>query len=243
LTKKERRALLKDKVTPNTSLKLITIKPLTKNQELAYDAFYNNKHLFLHGVAGTGKSLVSLFLALDQVMSGLCIQNKVIIVRSAVPSRDIGFLPGSVKDKIREYELPYRSICTDLFQRGDAYDVLKSKNIVEFMSTSFVRGLTIRDSIVILDEIQNMSYGEIYSVLTRMGRNCRVIISGDYRQSDLERSGVQKLIRVVRKMKSFAPIEFGIQDIVRSDFVRELIIASNEDDIKCLRTTYSPEQN
>ena len=242
MTKKERRALLKDKVTPNTSLKLITIKPLTKNQELAYDAFYNNKHLFLHGVAGTGKSLVSLFLALDQVMSGLCIQNKVIIVRSAVPSRDIGFLPGSVKDKIREYEAPYRSICTDLFQRGDAYDVLKSKNIVEFMSTSFVRGLTIRDSIVILDEIQNMSYGEIYSVLTRMGRNCRIIISGDYRQSDLERSGVQKLIRVVRKMKSFAPIEFGIQDIVRSDFVKELIIASNEDD-KCSRTTYSNEQN
>jgi len=129
-----------------------------------------------------------------------------------------------------------------LFQRGDAYDILKSKNIVEFISTSFVRGLTLRDSIVILEEVQNMSYGEIYSVLTRMGRNCRVIISGDYRQSDLERSGVQKLIRVVKKMKSFSAIEFGIPDIVRSDFVRELIIASNEDD-KCSRITYSQEQN
>ena len=241
MTKKEKKALL-TKATPNTSLKLLTIRPLTKNQELSFDAFYDNKHLFLHGVAGTGKSLVSLFLALDQVLSGLSVQNKVIIVRSAVPSRDIGFLPGSVKDKIREYEAPYRSICTDLFQRGDAYDILKSKNIVEFISTSFVRGLTLRDSIVILEEVQNMSYGEIYSVLTRMGRNCRVIISGDYRQSDLERSGVQKLIRVVKKMKSFSAIEFGIPDIVRSDFVRELIIASNEDD-KCSRITYSQEQN
>ena len=166
-------------------------------------------------------------------MSGLSHQNKVIIVRSAVPSRDLGFLPGNVKEKIREYETPYRSICTDLFNRGDAYDILKSKGIIEFMSTSFVRGITLYDSIVILEEVQNMSFNEIYSVLTRIGKNCRVIISGDFRQSDLERSGIQKFMRVIKKMKSFSFIEFGIQDIVRSDFVKELIVATIEEEKVC----------
>lgn len=165
-------------------------------------------------------------------MSGLSTYGKVIIIRSAVPSRDIGFLPGSVKDKIREYELPYKNICAELFERGDAYDILKGKNMVEFISTSYVRGITMTNAIVIIEEVQNMSFHEIYSVLTRVGRHCRVIVSGDFRQSDLERSGILKTMKVIRRMKSFRFIEFGINDIVRSDFVRDLIIATNAEEEK-----------
>ena len=213
---------------PSTGLKLFSIHPLTNNQKVAFEEYQANQNLFLHGVAGTGKTFVALYLALNEVLSGLSDYFRVVIVRSAVASRDIGFLPGNVKDKIKEFEAPYVSICTDLFGRGDAYQILKDKKIVEFTSTSFIRGITLRDTIVIIDEIQNYTFHEASSVLTRIGKNCRVMVAGDFRQSDLfgrQRAGLSKLISVAKDMPSFSFVEFGINDIVRSGFVREFLIS------------------
>ena len=141
----------------------------------------------------------------------------------------MGFLPGSVKEKARVYEAPYYAIFNELFGRGDAYEVLKSRNQIQFTTTSFVRGLTFNDSIVIVDECQNMTYQELDSVITRLGDNCRVIFCGDFRQSDFrwddERQGILDFMKIIKTMKSFDFIEFHKEDIVRSDLVKEYIIS------------------
>jgi phosphate starvation-inducible PhoH-like protein len=244
--RRERRKQAQGKST-NTGLSLNPINPITPTQKFAFDEFYHDQHLFLHGVAGTCKTLIALYLALEQISSKLAEQNKVVIVRSAVPSRDIGFLPGSVKEKTKEYEAPYGALCTELYGRGDAYTTLKAKNIIEFMTTSYVRGLTIRDSIIILEEIQNFTYHEAASVLTRVGRNCRVIISGDFRQSDLEgrqKAGLSKLMAIVKNMPSFSFIEFGVEDIVRSSFVKEFILSQiRYEDNKCQKNGLDSSTN
>ena len=151
-----------------------------------------------------------------------------VIVRSVVPTRDMGFLPGNQTEKAKVYEAPYYAIFSELFQRGDAYDVLKQKGAVQFMSTSFVRGITLRDCIVVIDEIQNMTASELHSVFTRVGENCKVLMAGDLKQNDLngkrEMSGFADFIRIINKMKSFECIEFNRDDIVRSDLVKDYII-------------------
>lgn len=246
--RRERRQQSQGKL-PNTSLQLVPVKPLTTNQKLAFDEFYHDQHLFLHGCAGTGKTLIALYLGLNQVLSRLSEQHKVVIIRSAVPSRDIGFLPGSIKEKIKEYEAPYAALCSDLFNRGDAYSILKSKNCLEFMSTSYVRGITLNNSIIILEEIQNYLFHEAASVLTRVGKNCRVIISGDFHQSDLlgrQKRELLKLMKIVQNMRSFAFIEFGVNDILRSNFVKEFIVSTikYEEDERCQNnstTNYAQE--
>jgi len=179
-------------------------------------------------MAGTGKSFLACFLALDQIFNDHGGPKKLVIVRSSVPSRDMGFLPGSVKDKAAEYEAPYKAMIGELFGRADAYQVLKSKFIVEFMSTSYVRGITLTDSIVIVDEIQNMTFHEASSVITRLGKNCRLIICGDRRQNDLTNNSrdVWKLLNITERMKSFSHVDFAVQDIVRSGFVKEFLLAT-----------------
>ncbi len=246
LSRKQRRQQKEGKTKlPATSLKLLSIRPITQAQKYAFDEFRNDQHLFLHGVAGTGKTFIALYLALEQVFSGFAEQNKVMIIRSAVASRDIGFLPGSVKDKVKEFEAPYQQIVGDLFERGDAYSILKEKRIAEFLSTSFVRGTTISDTIIILDEIQNFSFHEAHTVLTRVGKNCRVIVAGDFRQSDLigrQKAGLDKLMRVAKNMPSFSFVEFGIEDIVRSGFVKEFLISCLKyEDQECSNMNFSPE--
>lgn len=231
LTKRERRVLRQqgtdlNQVTFNNTLK--EIKPLTATQGRAFKAFDSNKHLVLDGLAGTGKSFISLYLALKQVLSGATDYEKVVLIRSVVPTREMGFLPGSMKEKIKVYEAPYEKICSDLFSRGDSYGILKSKNYLEFTSTSFVRGITYDNCIIIVDEIQNLTFHELDSVITRVGEDCKIIFCGDYKQSDLqresERNGLLDFLSILRKMNMFEYIEFGEQDIVRSRFVREYII-------------------
>jgi phosphate starvation-inducible protein PhoH len=227
LTKKERRLLRTQGITVNNVMDLKHVNPMTMNQKKAFESFKKNKNLMLHGTAGTGKTFVGLYLALKEVLQNEQ-QDKVIIVRSVVPSRDIGFLPGNHKEKIKVYESPYYLICTELFNRGDAYDILKQKNQIEFISTSFIRGITIKNCIVVLDEIQNMNWGEISTVLTRIGENCRVVICGDTKQSDLsEKDGKRdllKLLNICRNMNTFEFIQMTKNDIVRSGFVKEFII-------------------
>jgi phosphate starvation-inducible protein PhoH len=210
-----------------SALSLATVEPMTATQEDVFEAYDAGKHLCLHGVAGTGKTFLAMFLALDSVF--LKRYNRVVVVRSVVPTRDMGFLPGNQKEKQRVYEAPYGAIATELFGRGDAYEVLKTKNIVDFISTSFVRGVTLDNAVVIVDECQNMTFHELDSVITRLGENCRVIFCGDYRQSDLlrdsEKRGLKDFMRVLHNMKHFDIIEFSEDDIVRSALVKEYIIA------------------
>jgi len=231
LTKRERRVL---KQTNNQSLNggfstsLKDFSPLTESQKEVFRNFDNDEHLVLHGLAGTGKSFISLYLALRQVLTGSADFNKIVIVRSVVPTREVGFLPGSVKEKIKVYEQPYETICTELFGRADAYNILKTKNYVEFMSTSFIRGITLDNCIVIVDEVQNMLFGELDSVITRIGKNSKLILCGDFRQSDLQkdidRKGLLDILKILKAMDYFKYVEFSEKDIVRSDFVKQYII-------------------
>lgn len=212
----------------STGLKLSLVEPKTETQAEVFDCYDAGANLVLHGVAGTGKTFCALYLALDDILNYNDTHYKSIkIVRSVVPTRDMGFLPGNLKEKIKVYEQPYQAICSELFGRGDAYDVLKTKNLIEFVSTSFVRGTTFNDSIVIVDEVNNMTFHEIDSVVTRMGQNCKMIFCGDFRQSDLtgrETSGILTFIKIAKAMSNIELIEFGEQDIVRSGLVKEYII-------------------
>jgi phosphate starvation-inducible protein PhoH len=210
------------------------IEPLTDTQADAFDAFEDEANLMLHGVAGTGKTFIALYLSLKDIINKVEQKKKVYIVRSVVPTRDMGFLPGNQKEKSRVYEAPYYTICNELFGRGDAYETFKSKNIIEFITTSFIRGITLDNCIVIVDECQNMSGMELHSIMTRVGENCKIIFCGDTRQDDLtsvrkkEESGLSEFMRILKRMDSFEFIEFLEQDIVRSDLVKEYIITRNE---------------
>ena len=224
-----KKKITKDNISSHFELR--HIKPLTANQQETFKAYDEGKNLVLHGYAGTGKSFVSLYLALEEILDYKTPYNKVVIIRSVVPSRDMGFLPGSVKEKIKVYEEPYKEICDNLFGRGDGYDILKTKRLVEFTTTSYLRGLTFNDSIVIVDELQNMSFAELDTVMTRMGDNSRVMFCGDFRQTDLQekdRVGLMKFLNITKRMNNFEYIEFGKQDIVRSGIVKDYIIKKTE---------------
>jgi phosphate starvation-inducible protein PhoH len=233
LTRKQKRQLREEK-SNNTqqeklNFQLKRIEPLTKHQRESFEFYDQGKNLMLHGIAGTGKSFISMYLALNQILTESDgPYKKIIIVRSVVPTRDMGFLPGNSKEKAQVYEAPYFAICTELFGRGDAYNYLKQKNLVEFISTSFIRGITLNNCIIIVDEIANMTLHELDSVITRVGKNCKIIFSGDFRQSDFtkdhERNGLPQFMRIVERMKSFAFIDFDENDIVRSAMVKDYII-------------------
>jgi phosphate starvation-inducible protein PhoH len=232
LTRKEKRIQRQTNQKANNNDKLNFqlkhIEPLTNNQKLSFEAYQSNKNLMLHGIAGTGKSFISMYLALRDILAENSHYKKVVIVRSVVPTRDMGFLPGNSREKAKVYEAPYYAISTELFGRGDAYEYLKSKNVVEFISTSFIRGITLNDSIIIVDEIANMTLHELDSVITRVGKNCKVIFCGDFRQSDFtkdhEKNGLVDFMKIIQRMKSFVFIDFNEQDIVRSSMVKDYII-------------------
>ena len=213
----------RSKTLAGSGLSLAEIEPLTKNQLIAFES---DKNLILHGIAGTGKTFISCYLAFDDMVKN--VYNNLVIIRSAVPTRDIGFLPGSEKEKASVYEEPYKEIALELFQRGDAYEILKTKGLVHFMTTSFVRGITLKETVIIIDECQNMTFHELDSIITRVGTNCRVIFCGDFRQSDLKSNGLESFMEILKNMGSFDFIDFEIKDIVRSEFVKDYIIAKTE---------------
>jgi len=230
ISKKQRRLIRQNQNEQNNKLnfKLKHIEPLTHNQKLVYSAFDQGKNLMLHGIAGTGKSFISLYLSLREILNENSIYKKLYIIRSVVPTRDMGFLPGNSKEKSKVYEAPYYAICTELFDRSDSYEYLKMKNIVEFTTTSFIRGITFNDSIIIVDEMANCTLHELDSVITRIGKNCKIIFCGDFRQSDFskdhERNGLHDFIKIIQNMKQFTFVDFNANDIVRSALVKEYII-------------------
>lgn len=208
---------------------LKSIKPLTPTQDDMFHAFLNGKDIVAHGSAGTGKSYIALYLAFNEMLRDPETYRKVIIVRSAVATRDLGFMPGTLEEKTALYEQPYRDILCDLFGRYSTYQDMKDADLITFMTTSFLRGLTWNNAIVIVDECQNMSLHEINSVMTRLGKNSRIIFTGDGQQSDLnarrEKSGIDTLIQVATEMDDFSIIRFTPHDIVRSERVKSWITA------------------
>ena len=225
LTKQQKRQIRNEMRENRNKLKLLDIIPLTPNQKRAFNSYNEDKNLFLHGIAGTGKTFISSYLAIKDIEKDF--YDKLIFYRSAVPSRDMGFMPGNIKEKTRLYEAPYYAIFQKLYGRTDAYDILKQKELVEFESTSYVRGITIEDAVVIVDEVQNLSPQELNSLITRIGENCRVIFCGDIRQTDLTKrhdpTGLVDFYKIVQHMSCFDVVEFTADDIIRSNLVKEYI--------------------
>jgi phosphate starvation-inducible protein PhoH len=201
-------------------LNLIEVEPLTANQKKVWDSSNN---LMLYGTAGSGKTFLACYIAMDDIFKKE--YSKLVIVRSVVPTRDMGFLPGGEKEKAEVYEAPYAGVFTELFDCGTAYLQLKQKGYVEFKTTSFIRGTTISDAVIIVDEIQNLSFHELDSIITRVGNNCKIIFCGDFNQADLAKNGMKKFLDILKSMPEFDLIEFGIQDIVRSGLVKNYLIA------------------
>ena len=214
---------------------LKTIEPLTDNQEKVFNAYAEGKNLVLHGAAGTGKTFISLYLAMTQVLDPSSPYEKVYMVRSLVPTREIGFLPGDHEDKSNLYQIPYKNMVKYMFQMPDdasfemLYDNLRAQETVSFWSTSFIRGVTLDKCIIIVDEFSNLNFHELDSIITRVGEDSKIIFSGDYTQSDLvksnERTGVLDFMKILQTMPSFECVEFGVEDIVRSGLVREYLIS------------------
>lgn len=227
------KAMMEDgrKIKNWTTHDLKSIRPYTPAQEDVFHGWYNNDHICLHGSAGTGKTYLGLYLALNEVLQKN--QSRIIIVRSAVATREVGFLPGTLEEKVAQYEVPYRDILHDLVGKHSTYNDMKDAGIIEFMTTSFIRGLTWDNAVIVVDEGENMTFHEINSIMTRMGRNSRIIFTGDILQTDLDGkkhgiSGMADALNVFDCMRDFACVEFNKNDIVRSDFVRDWIIATEE---------------
>ena len=215
---------------------LLNIEPLTDNQTVMFDAYKAGKNLFAYGCAGTGKTFVALYLALKDVLNEYTPHEKVYLVRSLVATREIGFLPGTHEDKASLYQIPYKNMVKYMFEMPDdnsfemLYENLKAQETVSFWSTSFLRGTTLDNSIVIIDECQNLNFHELDSIITRCGQDTKIIFCGDARQSDLqksnERTGIIDFMKIIQSMEEdFQMIEFGIEDIVRSGLVKNYLIA------------------
>jgi len=217
---------------------LVDIEPLNDNQKRLFKSYKSGKHLVAYGVAGTGKTFISLYNSISDVLSDTTPYEHIYLVRSLVATREIGFLPGDHEDKADIYQIPYKNMVKYMFQMpSDAdfemlYGNLKSQDSIKFWSTSFLRGTTLDNSIVIVDEFQNLNFHELDSIITRIGENSKICFCGDASQSDLvktnDRNGIVDFMNILRKMPSFDIIEFGINDIVRSGLVKEYLTAKIE---------------
>jgi len=213
----------------------LDINPITENQDLFFKEWGKGNNLFSYGAAGTGKTFIALYLALRDVMNEESPYDKVYIVRSLVSTREIGFLPGTHEDKSELYQIPYKNMVRHMFEMPDdasfdmLYDNLKHQETISFWSTSFLRGTTLDDAIVIVDECQNLNFHELDSIITRVGQDSKIVFCGDVNQSDLqrtnERNGILDFQRILEGMDEFSMVEFGINDIVRSGLVKSYLIS------------------
>ena len=213
---------------------LVQIKPITDNQKQVFESWKDGRNQFLFGCAGTGKTFVSMYLAFSEVLKNETPYDKVIMVRSLIPTREIGFLPGDEEDKAALYQVPYANMVQFMFKQPNEqafnilYDRLKSQGSFYFLSTSFLRGLTFDNSIIIVDECQNLNFHELDTIVTRVGQDSKIMFCGDFMQTDLskvnERNGLHDFLRILEEMEEFNCLEFNIGDIVRSGFVRNYLI-------------------
>jgi len=221
------------------SLDLMTeIEPLTENQKCLFKSYQSNQNIVAYGCAGTGKTFITLYNALQDVLNEKTPYEKIYIVRSLVATREIGFLPGDHEDKSSLYQIPYKNMVKYMFQLPDdaafemLYGNLKTQGTISFWSTSFIRGTTLDKSIIIVDEMQNLNFHELDSIVTRVGEDSKIMFCGDATQSDLvktnEKNGIVDFLKILRIMPSFELVEFGVDDIVRSGLVKEYITAKNQ---------------
>ena len=213
---------------------LVTIKPITDNQKVVFDTYKKGKNQFLFGAAGTGKTFCALYLAIQSVLDLKTKYEKVILVRSLIPTREIGFLPGDEEDKAALYQVPYANMVQFIFKQPNEqafsilYDRLKSQGSFYFLSTSFLRGLTFDNAIIIVDECQNLNFHELDTIITRVGQDSKIVFCGDFMQTDLtrqnEKNGLHDFTKILEEMDEFNVTEFTIGDIVRSGFVRSYLI-------------------
>ena len=220
---------------PIDSSYMTEVKPLTDNQKVAFAQYGEGKNLLLHGAAGTGKTFITLYLALKEVLDENTPYDKIYIVRSLVPTREIGFLPGDHEDKSALYQIPYKNMVRYMFSMPDdnsfemLYDNLRAQETISFWSTSFIRGVTLDNAIVLVDEFSNLNFHELDSMITRVGEDSKIMFCGDITQSDLTRendkSGISDFIRILEEMKEFSCIEFDINDIVRCGLVKSYLLS------------------
>ena len=214
------------------------IDPLTENQQKLFESYSEGKNIIAYGAAGTGKTFITLYNALCDVLDPSTPYEKIYIVRSLVSTREIGFLPGDHEDKSTLYQIPYKNMVKYMFELPSAADFemlygnLKAQETISFWSTTFIRGTTFDRAIIIVDEFQNLNFHELDSIMTRVGENTKIMFCGDATQTDLikqnERNGIVDFMRVLRLMSSIDIIEFGVEDIVRSGLVKEFILAKME---------------
>ena len=214
------------------------IEPLTDNQKVLFDAYDAGKNVVAYGAAGTGKTFITLYNALCDVLDPSTPYEKIYLVRSLVATREIGFLPGDHEDKSSLYQIPYKNTVKYMFEMPTdsdfemLYGNLKTQGTISFWSTSFIRGTTLDNAIVIVDEFQNLNYHELDSIITRVGENTKIMFCGDATQSDLtkqnERNGIADFMKILRVMPSVDLVEFGVDDIVRSGLCKEYLLAKLE---------------
>ena len=211
-------------------------EPITENQALACEAWEEGDNLVLSGSAGTGKTFLAISLGLEEVLDKETEYDKLTVIRSIVPTRDIGFLPGNEDEKKQAYAAPYLWILTELFQDNQAWTKLQAANSVSFESTSFIRGITLNDTIIVVDEMQNLTFHELDSVITRIGNNCKIIFCGDFHQSDFrfedEKNGLPPFLNLLEQMKDFTTVNFDWKDIVRSGIVRDYIMTKEMNGVR-----------
>ena len=217
-----------------TNSDLVKIEPVTDNQKVVFESYKKGQNQFLYGCAGTGKTFVTLYLAMQEVLRNDTPYDRVVMVRSLIPTREIGFLPGDEEDKAALYQVPYSNMVQFMFKQPNAqafsmlYDRLKTQGSFYFLSTSFLRGLTFDNSIIIVDECQNLNFHELDTIVTRVGQDSKIMFCGDFMQTDLskvnERNGLHDFLRILEEMEEFNCLEFNIGDIVRSGFVRNYLI-------------------
>ena len=217
-----------------TNSDLVKIEPVTDNQRVVFESYKKGQNQFLYGCAGTGKTFVTLYLAMQEVLRNDTPYDRVVMVRSLIPTREIGFLPGDEEDKAALYQVPYSNMVQFMFKQPNEqafsmlYDRIKSQGSFYFLSTSFLRGLTFDNSIIIVDECQNLNFHELDTIVTRVGQDSKIMFCGDFMQTDLskvnERNGLHDFLRILEEMEEFNCLEFNIGDIVRSGFVRNYLI-------------------
>lgn len=213
-----------------TSHDLLGIQPLTDVQAEAFHTFHNFDVISLLGSAGTGKTFLACYLALRSIVEGN--HSKLLIVRTAVPTREVGYLPGTLEEKEEIYERPYHTIFDQLIKyKSRNYENMKEIGIVSFESTSYMRGTTFDNTIILFDEVQNASFQELDTVMTRIGENSKIIFVGDGRQADLKKNGLEHFMTILRDMKSHGGVEFGVDDVVRSGLVKEYLITKEKVEI------------
>jgi predicted ribonuclease YlaK len=224
------------KIQPINTSNMTKVEPLTPNQEKIFKSWDEGKHMFIYGCAGTGKTFCVLYKALYDCLKETPNYDSVYLVRSLVPSREIGFLPGDHEDKATLYQIPYKQMVKYMFEMGNdtefemLYTALKAQDTIKFWSTSFVRGVTLDNAVIIIDEMQNLNFHELDSIITRVGENSRIIFCGDAEQTDLknsnERNGIHDFMRILELMEEdFELIEMGVDDICRSGLVRNYLLA------------------